>query len=150
VEFGPSVIDREGGVDRAALRGIVFDDSGARHRLERILHPEVRKRCLAARERIVSGSGVRLFLAEVPLLYESGFDLPRDYEIVVAASPQRQRARLCEHRGLSPEMADRILSVQWPILRKVERADIVIWNGGSLACLKRQAVHLSHRLGIPA
>ncbi len=145
-EFGPEAGGAEGGIDRRGLRGIVFADSQKRRRLEEILHPEVRRLCQEARERAAADPAVRLFLAEVPLLYESGFDVSRDYEIVVAASPATQRARLRDRRGIDGELADRILAAQRPILEKVQRAGIVIWNGGSLECLKRQAQLMMKRL----
>jgi len=148
--FGGPVLDEKGAIDRKVLREIVFSDPAARLQLERILHPEVRRECLAACERAALTRGVRLFLAEVPLLYESEFDLARDYEIVVAASPERQRARLWSQRSAGHEIAQKILAAQWPILDKVQRAGIVIWNGGSFACLKRQAHYLRKRLALPA
>lgn len=142
--FGPQV-RIGGGIDRPQLREIVFHRADARRLLEGILHPRVRVRCEEARHRAEAG-GVRLFVADVPLLYETGFDLARDYEIVVAASPATQLRRMCEQRGLEPELAARILAAQWPILRKVERASIVVWNEGTFSCLKRQAQYLSSRL----
>ncbi|MGI8605449.1 MAG: dephospho-CoA kinase [Verrucomicrobiales bacterium] len=140
----------EGGIDRKVLREIVFADASARLTLEALLHPEVRRLCLAARDQAAATPGVRLFLAEVPLLYESAFDVARDYEIVVASSPATQRSRLQERRRIDPATAERILSAQLPMLQKVERADIVVWNGGSLECLKRQAHYLRKRLGLPS
>jgi dephospho-CoA kinase len=148
--FGKGILDLKGAIDRKVLREIVFSDPAARLRLESILHPEVRRECLAARDRAALTRGVSLFLAEVPLLYESEFDVARDYEIVVAASPERQRARLCQQRGLGHEIAERMLAAQWPIFQKVQRAGIVIWNGGSFSCLKRQAQYLRKRLGLPS
>lgn len=40
--FGPCVLDAEGGLDRAAMRRLVFNDEAARKRLEAIVHPRVR------------------------------------------------------------------------------------------------------------
>ncbi len=146
--FGGDILDAAGGIDRPALREKVFADPARRAALESLLHPEVRRRGRVALEATRSGGTVRLFLAEVPLLYESGFDLPRDYEIVVATSPATQRARLRTNRGLDDEMAGRIMAAQWPIMEKVRRAHLVIWNEGSITCLKRQALCLRRRLGL--
>lgn len=138
-EFGPGVLASDGSVDRARLRPVVFADPAARRRLEALLHPEVRRQCAAARARAEASGATPLFLAEVPLLYESGFDVARDYEIVLAASPHVQRDRLRRIRGLDDQLVDRILAAQWPILEKVRRAHLVVWNEGSIPCLKRQA-----------
>jgi dephospho-CoA kinase len=139
VDFGSDILDEHGGVDRARLRPRVFADDHVRHRLEALLHPEVRRLCTVAKAAAEASGRVQIFLIEVPLLYESGFDVERDYEIVLAASPSTQRDRLRRHRGLDDEVVERILSAQWPILEKVRRAHLVVWNEGSIPCLKRQA-----------
>jgi len=138
-DFGAEVLNSQGGVDRSRLRPLVFGDSAARGRVEALLHPEVRRRCASARLRAQASGTVWLFLMEVPLLYESGFDVDRDYEIVLGASPATQRDRLRRNRGLNDEVVERILAAQWPILEKVRRAHLVVWNEGSIPCLKRQA-----------
>lgn len=138
-DFGGQILDDRGGVDRARLRPLVFGDDSARRRVEALLHPEVRRRCTVARTSAGASGRVRMFLIEVPLLYESGFDVDRDYEIVLGASPATQRDRLRRHRGFDDEVVERILAAQWPILEKVRRAHLVVWNEGSIPCLKRQA-----------
>jgi dephospho-CoA kinase len=141
-DFGSQILGPDGGVDRTRLRPIVFGDDGARRRVEAVLHPEVRRLCTLAQAAARAAGRVRLFLIEVPLLYESGFDVGREYEIVLAASPATQRHRLHHHRGLDDEVVQRILAVQWPIMEKVRRAHLVVWNEGSIPCLKRQALCL--------
>lgn len=123
-------------VERRALREIVFRDPEARRRLEAILHPLVRARwqALAADCR---ADGRRL-LADIPLLFETGAAGFFDAIVVVAASPGVQRARL-EARGLESGVVDGMLASQWPIGQKVEAADHVVWNDGSLAALRQQA-----------
>ncbi|MFN0128757.1 MAG: dephospho-CoA kinase [Verrucomicrobiales bacterium] len=137
-DFGSEVLADDGTVDRSRLRPLVFGNDKARRRLEMLLHPEVRRQCELTQAAARASGTVRLFLAEVPLLYESGFDVFRDYEIVLAASPIIQRDRLRSFRGLDDAMVDRILAAQWPILEKVRRAHLVVWNEGSIPCLKRQ------------
>ncbi len=148
-EFGEQIRGADGRIDRPTLRAVVFAAPDRRERLEAMLHPEVRRRCRLAQEAAASSRAVRLFLAEVPLLYESQFDLPRDCEIVVASSPASQRGRLRSDRGLDDQTAERILAAQWPIMEKVRRSPIVIWNGGSIPCLKRQVLCLRRRLKLP-
>lgn len=41
-DFGPSFFTADGELDRDAVAQKVFGDVSARHRLERILHPEIR------------------------------------------------------------------------------------------------------------
>jgi dephospho-CoA kinase len=123
-------------VERRALREIVFRDSGARRRLEAILHPPVRARwqALAADAR---ATGRRL-LADIPLLFETGAADFFDVTVVVAAAPGVQRRRLAA-RGLEPATIDGMLASQLAMREKVTRAGIVVWNDGSLGALARQA-----------
>jgi dephospho-CoA kinase len=123
-------------VDRAVLRELVFSDPDRRRRLEAILHPAVRAKweAMAATCR-VNG---KQFLAEIPLLFETGANAFFDTTIAVASSAATQRARLAA-RGLGPSMVDAMLASQWSVGQKVTSADHVIWNDGSLAELRRQA-----------
>ena len=135
--FGESAINGEGGVNRAALRGIVFPDASARERLEAILHPRVRDEWVTqAREAQASGE---VFFADIPLLYETGGEAECDYVLVVACSPVVQRRRMAENRGLASELIDRMIGSQFDLTVKVSRADYVVWNDGLPTALDEQA-----------
>ena len=138
--FGP-VQAADGSLDRSRLRELVFDNAERRHTLEGILHPRVRAACMAAQE-AAAAAQAEFFLADVPLLYESGFPVPRDLEVVVATTPEEQRQRLMARSRLTPEMVDRILAAQLPLSEKMRRAGVVIWNGGAPVWLSHQTAHL--------
>ena len=138
VALGADLISPDGSLDRSRLRKLVFDHPDRRKTLEGILHPLVRQECQAAQQSARTGGTAPFFLADVPLLYESGFPLPRDIEIVVACGPVTQRARLVERSKFSMELADKILAAQLPLAEKMRRARIVLWNGGPPASLRRQ------------
>lgn len=135
--LGPGLADYTGRLDRGRLRERVFDRPHDRRTLENLLHPLVRARCQLAGDKARAAS-VEYFLIDVPLLYESGFPIARDREIVVACGPEEQRRRLLARRGITPELAERILAAQWPLPEKIARAGTVIWNGGSRDALRRQ------------
>ena len=130
-------------LDRAALRRLVFSDSTARHRLEAIIHPVVRQRWMALRAECLDLG--QDFLADIPLLLETGAAPQFDALVVVAAAPRTQRMRLVA-KGLEPAMVEAMLASQWSIGQKVSAADHVIWNDGSLAGLERQASLLLEHL----
>jgi len=134
--FTPEVLGADGCVNRTALRRIVFGDGDARRKLEAIVHPRVRETWQAQLEDC-STSG-RHFLADIPLLFETGSDHYFDRIVVVAASTRTQRARLAT-RGLQPAMAEAMLASQTPIGQKLSPASIVVWNDGSQSSLHRQA-----------
>jgi dephospho-CoA kinase len=135
-EFGPAVRNAAGGIDRKQLRGIVFADSQARARLEKILHPIVRERWQSLRRDCLE-SGKDL-LCNIPLLFETSAEDYFDRTLVVAASTEQQRARMAL-RGLDDSMIDAVLASQWPMKEKVRQASLVVWNDGSRDSLERQA-----------
>lgn len=144
-EFGTPAAGAEPGAFRDWLRENVLPLPAKRARLESILHPPVLVALEAARKAALEG-GVNLFLAEVPLHYEIGSTVSADFVIVVASSRSVQVRRMMENRGLDEPTVQKFLDAQWPIEAKVERADSVIWNDGSLASLEAQVLTLASPL----
>ncbi|MGI9239408.1 MAG: dephospho-CoA kinase, partial [Verrucomicrobiales bacterium] len=72
-EFGDSVLSSDGQLDRPRLRKQVFDSAEQRAKLENILHPVVRKRFEGERERLSASAEHCVFLADIPLLFESDY-----------------------------------------------------------------------------
>ncbi len=136
--FGASVTDPgTGKLDRGKLRAEVFADEGKRRLLEGILHPKVREECLALKEKAVT-QGARCFLADVPLLFENGFDFGQSQTITVSTTRATQVARLKTRNGWDDNLIESVLAAQLPIGDKAARADIVFWNDGEPAVLEAQ------------
>lgn len=137
--FGPQVLAADGSLDRAALGAVVFADPAARRRLEGITHPRIRvewqRRVAAARV-----AGAPACVVDVPLLFEAGLDGQGLFDEiwVVSAPASVQLVRLQARNALSREQAQCRLTAQWPLPLKVERADRVIDNGGSLQTTREQ------------
>ncbi|HEY8468717.1 MAG TPA: dephospho-CoA kinase [Longimicrobiales bacterium] len=139
-EFGPGVLEPGGGLDRAALRDLVFRDEGARRRLEAIVHPEV-ARLRAEEERKLEREGVAIVVNDIPLLFEAGLEDQFDVVVLVDAPEEVRLERLVRDRGLTPDEARRMIEAQMPAEPKRRRADVVIDNAGTLeeleACAER-------------
>jgi dephospho-CoA kinase len=135
--FGPGLIGPDGSLDRAALRAKVFADPQALADLNRIVHPEVRRRRLEllaeARTR-----GDRIVVSDIPLLFEADDPAEFDAVVLVDAPEAVRRARLAS-RGSSGQEADRMIAAQLSSAAKRPRSDYVIDNGGELAALERAA-----------
>ena len=148
-QLGPSVFGSDGKPDRAVLRDVVFGDEYARALLEKILHPIIREHwsALAATAR----SGKKWLCFDIPLLYETGVEAQFDRVIVVACSSETQRQRLSAARGLSDDLADRIVAAQLDLREKISRCHHLIWNDSTPASLEGQATLLAdwlrHRYG---
>lgn len=139
--FGDQVFGPDGKPDRVRLREVVFSDELQRQRLEDILHPVIRARWAALAEQTVRTGG--WFCVDIPLLYETGAEENFDRTIVVACSPETQRLRLQERRGLDVGTAERIIAAQLDLSIKIKKAHHVIWNDSTDACLEGQAALLA-------
>ena len=139
-EFGAGVFDPAAqAVDRAALRAVVFADAGRRRALEAILHPRVRAEWQEWLETRLQTDPATLSIVEIPLLYETGAAGFFDEIIVVGCSLPVQIHRLIGTRGLSEDMARRIIASQGPLAEKILQCHHLIWNDGSPERLRSQA-----------
>ena len=138
----------DGSLDRSRLRDLVFADEEKRKTLEKVLHPKVRKECLEKRDKCAKNPSTTLFVADVPLLFESGFDFDQELNLVVATSEATQRTRLKARNHFEDSMIASILEAQLPIMEKVARGDVVFWNEGSPAILERQLTRFLQSLKI--
>jgi dephospho-CoA kinase len=130
--FGPSVLDRDGALDRKALGQVVFADDGARRRLNAILHPLIGQRTTERAAELAS-QGEPLACYEAALLVESGLVAMFRPLVVVACDERVQLARLRARDGLSEDEARARVAAQKPLAEKVAVADHVIDTSGSLA-----------------
>ncbi len=136
--FGEGVLAPGGDLDRKRMADLVFSDSGARARLEAIVHPAVREAAAQETARLAA-EGHPLAFYDVPLLYERGLDREVDCVVVVHASPAAQRSRLSERDGITPEEAAARIASQLPIDEKARRADVLVTNDGDLPSLRAKA-----------
>lgn len=124
--FGPGVITPDGGLDRAAMRQIVFADAGAKVRLESILHPligtETQRQAAAAGEDAV-------VVFDVPLLVESGrWRAIVDRVLVVDATEETQLKRVVARSGWAPEAVKAVIAQQATRQARRAAADAVVFN----------------------
>ena len=132
----PGVIDRDGALDRAALASVVFASPRALEELNAIVHPFVRARGLELES---SADSDRIVIHDVPLLFEAGFYLACDANVVVVASRERRVARLISRSGLGPPEIERRMRAQIDPERARELADYTLANDGTLDELRLAA-----------
>jgi dephospho-CoA kinase len=143
--FGPSILDAQGFVNRSELARRVFSTPELRQKLEAILHPKIRGAWLkqAADWR---AQNIRMGAVIIPLLFETNAQKEFDQTLCLACSPQTQRQRL-QARGWTIEGINQRIKAQWPIEKKIERSDFVIWTEGPVeilaAQLEQSLAHLS-------
>jgi dephospho-CoA kinase len=139
--FGDAYIDAHGAMDRRKMRERVFADSGARQRLEALLHPLIREE---SARRIAAAMGPYV-VHVVPLLVESPDYRRRvDRVLVVDCPDDVQLARVRERSGLPEDEVRRIIAAQATRAMRQAAADDVIDNEGDLEALFAQ-VRVLHR-----
>ena len=146
-EFG-EVLTPNGELDRPAVGRIVFNDEGARRKLEAIIHPRVRAR---AAEIEASAPDDAVVVHDIPLLVETGQADKFDVVLVVDVPQELQVERLTGARGMTDAEVKARIASQATREDRLAAADIVVDNSGSLEELDRRVdevwEELSQRAG---
>lgn len=132
--FSASILDADGNIDRKKVAELVFSDVEKRKKLEAIQHPLILKwvqeQCAASEDTLV--------FVEVPLLFECGWECYFDKSLVVVADENVVFERLKQARSMSDEEIRKRLNTQMSSELKINKADYVIINNGSLIELNQQ------------
>lgn len=140
----PEAYGSDGRPNRALIRELVYRDAAKKRTLEGILHPVIRERW--SRQARQAEKANRLFVVDIPLLFETKAESLFDRIITVACSAGLQVRRLKENRGLAPEISEKIIASQIPMGVKIASSDHVIWNEGTRGALIAQTDHLARHL----
>ena len=126
----------DGKLDRQRMAGEVFGDDAARARLEAIIHPRVRELWQGRIEQWRANE-VPVGVVVIPLLFEVGAETEMDTVVCLACTANTQRDRL-RARGWDAAQISARIGAQMDIARKMELADHVLWNEGTLEQLGEQ------------
>ncbi|MEZ4286937.1 MAG: dephospho-CoA kinase [Polyangiales bacterium] len=142
-EFGETVLDENGSLDRKALGDRVFADEAARKKLNAITHPRI---AVAGMHKIgaLQNEIGPYILYEAALLVESGSYRSFFGLIVVSANEATQLSRLMARDQSSEADAKARIASQFPMSEKIAVADYVINNEGDLEQTEAQ-VETVHR-----
>ena len=141
--WGTTYLDESQEIDRVRLRRAVFQDPDVRRQLEDILHPLVREQVLDARQ---AAGPERFVVAEVPLLYESGWEGDFDWVVCVSTALDLAVARVARRDGADEGEVLTIIGTQMPSAEKQARADAVIDNSDDPEKTRDQVVQLAEFL----
>ena len=144
--FGTALVGADGGLDRAAMRALVFSDPGAKRRLEAILHPLIGAEAMRQAQK---ARGAVVF--DVPLLAESSHWRDRvDRVLVVDCLEATQLVRVTQRPGWTEQTALAVIEQQASRRLRRECADAVIYNDGlSLEQLAKELQPLCLRWFLP-
>jgi dephospho-CoA kinase len=129
-QFGSHMIHAKEGLDRTAMRTLVFSDSSAKARLEAIIHPLVQQG-IARQAEQAELAGAPCIVFDIPLLVESGHWRQSLHRVlVVDCLPQTQIARVVQRSGLSADAVQKIIATQATRIKRLAAADAVLFNDG--------------------
>ena len=137
--FGESVRNGDGSLNRERMRELVFfgpNSDSNRMMLNKITHEFV----LAETENRIkkySLEGREAVIADVPLMFESGFDKRCDILIAVIAADDVRISRIMKRDNISAEQARARIATQIPSDELVKRVNFVVENNKNIEDLEK-------------
>jgi dephospho-CoA kinase len=138
--FGKSVLQKDGALNRKLMRKIVFEDSKKRLILESILHPKIQNE---VKNKISSLNGPYQIIV-VPLLNKSPILKQVNRILIIDCDEKKQLKRLIKRDGISTKLASQIMSSQSDRKERLSIADDIILNDDDFDSLDTQIINL-HR-----
>ena len=144
-DFGRAIVGADNEIDRQKLGQLVFSCPASLARLNRIVHPQIRK---TAQEKISSCSRqkVETVAFEASLLIEAGWKDLVDTIWLVVTSEEKVIQRLINYKGNTEATILARLKTQMPVHEKMEYADELIYNDGNLSQLEARIEELWQNL----
>ncbi len=138
--FGKDILRNDLTVDRGKLGKIVFTNQALLKKLNEITHPEITKMIKREINSEINKTHnqEKILIIDAALIYEAKIDRLIDKIIVVYIDEDEQIKRLAIRNNLSKEEALQRIKSQMPMKEKVEMADYMIDNSGSLEKTKEQ------------
>ena len=136
--FGDGILDSENNLDRTKLREIIFKNPQERVWLEKLLHPKIAEHI---KDQLESSNSPYCILVS-PLLLETEQKSYCSFVLVVDVPEESQIARTAKRDGVSEEQVKNIISAQIDREKRLEQADEIIINDGSMEELKKKVVVL--------
>jgi dephospho-CoA kinase len=148
--FGTSVANADGSLNRKEMRRLVFSSEGSESRrqiLNQITHKYVideTEKCIEDYDR----EGKNAVIADVPLMFESGFDKKCDFLVAVIADEEIRINRIVARDNILPEQAKSRINTQIPTDELIRKVDFVIENNGSIEDLRSEVNRLLSMLNL--
>jgi len=136
------ILSRQGVIDRKELGKIVFNDKTRLNKLNRIIHPLIKR---VIRKKIAD-SKKKIVILDAALIIEAGLKSWLDKLVVVRAGLKEQLSRAKKKFSLSSKDALSRIQSQSSIREKTRLADFVIDNRGSLKQTKKQVAEIRRKL----
>lgn len=145
--FGAGVLNDDGSLNRSKLRAHVLNDPAERLKLEGLLHPAIYERAIELLKDNDSKLQPQYQILVIPLLFENNrYDSVIDEILVIDCDENVQISRAMARSKLSREDVKAIMAAQTSRKVRLNGADEVIENNGSLAELNEKVNKLHNKL----
>ena len=131
------------GIDRKALRNIVFSSDDNLKLLNKITHKHILSE---VRNIIEANSDSRGIIIDAPLLFESGFNSECDVTVAVIASESTRLERITKRDGISLEHAKARIASQISDAELIEKCNYSIENSSTEKELRTRVLELYRKL----
>ena len=145
-EFGSDVISIKGNIDNKKLGRVAFKNEHNQLKLNTIIHPYVFKEIDLCFERILEQGKHEIFIVDAALIYESGADTHMDYVIVVTSHLKIRTERVMKRGIINRDDFLKRVELQWPEKDKIDMADFIIHNNGTMNNLNQEAKNVYNQL----
>ena len=139
--FGTEILDSNGEIDRRVLAKIVFSDAAALQKLNSAIHPII-KRTIRTLLKDCEDTGIEVAVIEAAILLETGWNDLVDETWLVTAGYEAVVERVQKRQGLSRDQVEIRIRAQSSTEWKMDHADIVIDNSGTVEQLEVRIRHL--------
>jgi len=127
-KFGQDILLAGGGLDRGALRQIIFSDDSAKAWLNQLMHPLIRETIVQQLSQTTSCYSILV----APLLLENNMQSLVSRVLVVDTDEQRQIERTMSRDNSDKAQVQAIMSSQMLRTKRLALADDIIKNNGMI------------------
>ncbi len=139
--FGNQLLTEGGELNRKALRQRVFSNPREKEWLNKLLHPAIRQELISQLEQADSP----YVILSAPLLLENGLEKYCQRVLVVDVPESLQISRTIQRDDSPKKEVEAIMKAQLSRSERLEKANDVLNNDGSLEQLKQQVLQLHQR-----
>lgn len=141
--FGKNVV-KNGILKRGKIREIAFSNPEMLEKLNKLLHPQIIKRFEDEKKKHIN----KLMCFDIPLLFELKLEYLCDKTLVIGIDKELQLERVISRDNCSREIAEKIVASQLSLSEKIDKADFLIMNNGTLEELEEKVTRIYKKIKV--
>ncbi len=132
--FGKEILSIDRKLNKRKILEKILENNKLKEKLESLFHPLVKEKLL---EFIRERKKEKIIFAEVPLLFEVGWEDLFDEIWVITCSPLTQKERILK-KGLEEKLGEKLLKLQLSLKEKEKKAHKIIFSEKSFEELEKE------------